>query len=281
MVNQNLNTMKQPQLGKKISELRRAKGLTQEELVEKCNLNVRTIQRIEAGEVTPRSYTVKALFEALEVEWNDEKNEQTEIFKQDLPKSLIRIINISFVSGILYFLTSIVEFPIDMVMMGGSEEIDFVFYFPIKLTSLICYSVFMIALIKIAAYSKNLLLQVATWIMIVVSFIGTFIQIFFVFLSGIPFDPILAVPFVASTGVVYLIFGSSFLKFESPWKSIIGPLGVLGMVTGFLFITVFGAILGAATEVVFDIGLIYFLSWFVKKYGRISSPDFNTEHVTA
>jgi transcriptional regulator with XRE-family HTH domain len=30
--------MKQPELGKKISELRKAKGLTQEELVEKCNI---------------------------------------------------------------------------------------------------------------------------------------------------------------------------------------------------------------------------------------------------
>ncbi len=58
MVNQNLHAMKQPELGKKISELRKAKGMTQEELVEKCNLNVRTVQRIEAGEVTPRSFTI-------------------------------------------------------------------------------------------------------------------------------------------------------------------------------------------------------------------------------
>jgi transcriptional regulator with XRE-family HTH domain len=65
MINQKLFIMKQPELGKKISELRKAKGLTQEELVEKCNLNVRTIQRIEAGEVTPRTFTIKALFEAL------------------------------------------------------------------------------------------------------------------------------------------------------------------------------------------------------------------------
>jgi transcriptional regulator with XRE-family HTH domain len=57
--------MKQPDLGKKIAELRKAKGLTQEELVEKCNLNVRTLQRIESGEVTPRSYTVKTIFTAL------------------------------------------------------------------------------------------------------------------------------------------------------------------------------------------------------------------------
>lgn len=58
--------MKQPELGRKIAELRKAKGLTQEELVEKCNLNVRTLQRIESGEVTPRSYTIKVIFAALD-----------------------------------------------------------------------------------------------------------------------------------------------------------------------------------------------------------------------
>ena len=68
MVNQSVYKMKQPEVGKKIFESRKAKGLTQEELVEKCNLNVRTIQRIEAGDVTPRSHTVKILFEVLEIE---------------------------------------------------------------------------------------------------------------------------------------------------------------------------------------------------------------------
>jgi transcriptional regulator with XRE-family HTH domain len=58
--------MKQPELGKKIAELRKTKGLTQEELVEKCNINVRTLQRIEAGEATPRSYTIKIIFAALD-----------------------------------------------------------------------------------------------------------------------------------------------------------------------------------------------------------------------
>lgn len=58
--------MNQPALGKKINELRKAKGLTQEELVEKCNISVRTLQRIEVGEVTPRSYTLRTIFAALE-----------------------------------------------------------------------------------------------------------------------------------------------------------------------------------------------------------------------
>ncbi|MDN3618874.1 helix-turn-helix transcriptional regulator [Polaribacter undariae] len=57
--------MKQPELGKRIFELRKRNGLTQEELVEQCNINVRTIQRIEAGEVNPRSYTIKIILEVL------------------------------------------------------------------------------------------------------------------------------------------------------------------------------------------------------------------------
>jgi len=63
--------MKQPELGKKIAELRKAKGLTQEELVQKCNLSVRTLQRIESGEVTPRSYTIRIIFAALETNMVD------------------------------------------------------------------------------------------------------------------------------------------------------------------------------------------------------------------
>ena len=58
--------LNQPDLGKKIAELRKAKGLTQEELVEKCNLSVRTLQRIESGDVVPRSYTIKTIFTALD-----------------------------------------------------------------------------------------------------------------------------------------------------------------------------------------------------------------------
>jgi transcriptional regulator with XRE-family HTH domain len=63
--------MKQPELGRKIAELRKAKSLTQEELVGECNLNLRTLQRIESGVVIPRSYTVKAISAALEYNMNE------------------------------------------------------------------------------------------------------------------------------------------------------------------------------------------------------------------
>lgn len=66
-------------LGQKIKELRVLKGLTQEDLAEKTHLSVRTIQRIESGDVDPRTYTLNLLAEALDVkleEFTREKIEQ-------------------------------------------------------------------------------------------------------------------------------------------------------------------------------------------------------------
>lgn len=57
--------MQQPELGRQLTALRKEKSLTQEELAEKSHVSVRTIQRIEAGEVMPRTITVKILLEAL------------------------------------------------------------------------------------------------------------------------------------------------------------------------------------------------------------------------
>jgi uncharacterized Tic20 family protein len=57
--------MNQPDLGIKVVELRKQKGLTQEQLAEICEITPRTIQRIESGEVDPRSYTLQCLGTAL------------------------------------------------------------------------------------------------------------------------------------------------------------------------------------------------------------------------
>jgi transcriptional regulator with XRE-family HTH domain len=64
--------MKQPDLGLKVSELRQQKGLTQEQLAERCEVSARTIQRIESGEVDPRAYTLHCLGEALEFDFGEE-----------------------------------------------------------------------------------------------------------------------------------------------------------------------------------------------------------------
>lgn len=69
--------MNQPDLGRKVAELRQQKGLTQELLAEKCEVNPRTIQRIESGEVDPRSYTLQCLSRELDFDFlrDDKKSD--------------------------------------------------------------------------------------------------------------------------------------------------------------------------------------------------------------
>ncbi|MCE6991440.1 helix-turn-helix domain-containing protein [Dyadobacter sp. CY323] len=56
------------QTGQKIKEIRTRLGMTQQELALKAKVNLRTIQRIENGEVIPRSYTLKIIASVLNIE---------------------------------------------------------------------------------------------------------------------------------------------------------------------------------------------------------------------
>ncbi|WP_084524045.1 helix-turn-helix domain-containing protein [Adhaeribacter aquaticus] len=58
-------------LSQNVVAARKKKGLTQEELAEITNLTVRTIQRIESGESTPRPFTLKAIAAALDINFED------------------------------------------------------------------------------------------------------------------------------------------------------------------------------------------------------------------
>lgn len=69
--------MKQPDLGLKVAELRQQKKISQELLAEACEVSTRTIQRIESGEVDPRTHTLTMLSTALEFDFgqNNTQNE--------------------------------------------------------------------------------------------------------------------------------------------------------------------------------------------------------------
>ena len=63
--------MKQPEIGNKIHEDRIQKGMTQKELADFCNIDIRTIQRIESNEVFPRTSTIKLIAETLEIDLHE------------------------------------------------------------------------------------------------------------------------------------------------------------------------------------------------------------------
>jgi len=72
-------------IGEFIKEQRIQKGLTQEELAEKINITVRTIQRIEKGEVNPRLFTLQVISDVLEIDY--EKLIKFESYRKKSKKS--------------------------------------------------------------------------------------------------------------------------------------------------------------------------------------------------
>jgi len=72
--------MRQPEVGSLIVNLRKQKGLTQEELALRCGINTRIVQRIENGLVTPRSATLKLLAEELEFEIVIDENDDSKFW---------------------------------------------------------------------------------------------------------------------------------------------------------------------------------------------------------
>jgi transcriptional regulator with XRE-family HTH domain len=94
--------MSQPQLGKKINETRNKKGITQKNLSEKCNIDIRTIQRIESGEVLPRTSTLKLIAEALDTDLHElNEEDQYEPVKQ---KGNSDLVFVTMVIGIVHFI---------------------------------------------------------------------------------------------------------------------------------------------------------------------------------
>jgi transcriptional regulator with XRE-family HTH domain len=84
--------------------LRKSRGLTQEELAEVCGLSLRAVQRIEAGETSPRPYTIRVIAQALGVPVDDLAN-NTGRLSHTVPEenklSELGVVNFSAMSGLI------------------------------------------------------------------------------------------------------------------------------------------------------------------------------------
>jgi uncharacterized Tic20 family protein len=86
--------MIQPIIGQRVAELRQQKSLTQESLAELCDVSTRTIQRIESGEVEPRSFTRTSLRNALDFDFGEDttQNDTLWLVVMHLSTSLLMVV---------------------------------------------------------------------------------------------------------------------------------------------------------------------------------------------
>ena len=132
-------------IGIKISQIRKQKALSQEQLAELSKVNVRTIQRIENNETTPRGATLKLLCDALEITPDEIVN-----FDKIQDNSFIVWLHLSVLLGYVLPLGNIIvplilwinnRNKIDCVDSQGKNIINFQIIFSIILFVIILFSI--------------------------------------------------------------------------------------------------------------------------------------------
>ena len=255
--------MKQPLLGKKITELRKQKGLTQEELVERCNVTVRTIQRIESGETTPRIYTIKTILNALGLDY--EKVFEREYYEgkfdkilRFFPSNLKEVLNVSFIAGIVYFVLGFVEmgyyatsfFDLDSqtnwsdlpVRNYGSYSDNGIYIF-IKIISIISFSLLMRGFVLVGSYYKNYLVELMAFVMIIMHIIFEISEIVSINFENSLVEFIM-ISKAVTFGVIMIFFGVGLLRLKSHLGNLPKITGILEIITGVCFATVFLSVFG-------------------------------------
>jgi transcriptional regulator with XRE-family HTH domain len=251
--------MKQPELGKKISELRKARGLTQEELVEKCNIGVRTIQRIEAGEVTPRSYTIKTILAALESDIKlvseDENIPDTftkwlkRLFLIDVDlnepsESFVKQLNIAWIVGLIYFTLGLFESVSDYFMYAkGLEIFNNTVFIILKLVALITFLYFQRGFILIGGLYKNYLLKITSYLLILSTTLIIGYEIASTFYNSIEKEYVMGGASL-TFGSICIVHGIALIRLKKLVGGVANYAGVFEIISGCFLITVVVSFVG-------------------------------------
>lgn len=229
--------MKQPELGLRILELRKQKGLTQDELVDLCNINVRTLQRIESGEVTPRSYTVKTILTALDYDLESLQAEQEEsatlqritVAKKDA-KSVQTLLTMSWIAGILFIIAAVFEGVADYARMSDGELIYGQWgHLLVKVLVLVFNILLLYGFLISGKLLRNYLMKIATILMMIALLCFYVYDIASVFMDSLQVEVVLMAESI-TFGALGVLFGISILKS----RTILGNTGLVSGITEIL-----------------------------------------------
>ncbi len=254
-----IKTMKQPELGRKITELRKGKGLTQEELVDRCNISVRTLQRIEAGEVTPRSYTVRTILAALDYDLSkisdngaDSKSLSEwlkEIFLIDIDPDrsgtfLIKQLNTAWLLGLVYFILGFLESAAEYFRMEDDRMIFSIpVYISIKVAVLISFFFFQRGFIVIGHLFRNYLLKIMSYVLIFGVFLIIAYDIASLFYVSVEREYILGAQ-ALTFGGIGILYGISLIKLQRSFGHVPVIAGIFEITASCFFLTIILSFVG-------------------------------------
>lgn len=236
--------MQQPALGKRLTALRKAKNLTQEELVEKSRVSVRTIQRIEAGEVLPRVYTIKILLAALGETYESFTNQtpqQMETQQNNVPNVNRHTLLVAALAGAVFLVSETILGAMDIAWFtdggnwGANENTVYTALTALMIGS---YVLFARGFIALSSLFENKLLKIVACMLIVATAAVGILDV--ISLSARDVDEFLPAYAVASVlfGALSIVFGVSLIRLQDGMGELSRVAGILEIIVGCLLVTV-------------------------------------------
>jgi transcriptional regulator with XRE-family HTH domain len=236
--------MQQPELGKRLTALRKEKNFTQEDLVTKSHVSVRTIQRIEAGEVLPRLLTVKILFEALGEKYESISTKPTQVMetqKSILPNANKNAVLVAALAGAIYLVTSVILGVMDIAWLADSDLwaswMDTI-YIGLTVVLVISCALFARGFIVLSTVFENTLLKGAAALLIVGVAAKGVLDVSSLSVEDIEY---LWLPYTVMSilfGALSILFGVALIRLQDSMGELSRIAGMLEIVMGCLLITV-------------------------------------------
>jgi len=236
--------MLQPELGSRLTALRKEKGLTQEELVEKSHVSVRTIQRIEAGEVQPRAITIRILLEALGESYETFATQFTHDMETNniaSPTPYRNTLLTAALAGAIYLVTEIVLGAMDIAWMTDGRNWAYhttSIYIGLTTVMVISFALFARGFVALAFIFENTLLKVAAYLLLAAVLAHGVLDIST--LSVESFEQAWMPYAVLSviTGTIGIVFGIALLRLQDSMGELSKVAGILEIIMGVLLVTV-------------------------------------------
>lgn len=236
--------MQQPELGRQLAALRKQRNLTQEELVEKSNVSVRTIQRIEAGEVLPRTITVKILLEALGENYETFLTKFTQVM--DNEKTITTNANrnkllLGALAGAIYLIAEIILSAMDISWMTSKRDWQFTenaIYTTLSALMAISFAFFARGFIVLSNIFENTLLKAIAYVLIVAIAGKAILDVISLSVEDVES---LWLPYAAVSvifGSLGIVFGVSLIRLQDGMGEMCRIAGILEIIIGIMFITV-------------------------------------------
>jgi len=219
--------MKVQNTGKKIAEARSGRNMTQKELSDRAGIDIRTLQRIEAGEVIPRPSTLLLIAGVLDYEVGDFLPDPDK--KAALPKKLFLALCIS---GIIYFLAW---------LFYGSPlpRPDFAlrYSFTIRIIYMLCGVLFYYAFSLLGSHYKNSLLRAGAIIIMVL--LPLLILTGLVDQNRYDFMKYIMMLIVMLFGLNGILFGTALFRTRSPYRNLYLFTGIIQLLQAPFYILPF------------------------------------------